>query len=132
MEYSGLRTTIYAVDDIVKAKEWYAMIFRVRPYIEKKYYVGFNIGGHELGLIPEDELTKKGNSVVAYWGVDDIHKAYDNFLKIGATEIQKPWNVGGQIMVAIVEDLWGNPVGLVYNPEFRIRLKRRWRRLFEN
>jgi hypothetical protein len=46
----GLRTTIYKVTDLPKAKEWYSKAFRSEPYFDEPYYVGFNIGGYELGL----------------------------------------------------------------------------------
>ena len=44
----GLRTTIYKVGDINKAKEWYSKAFGVQPYFDQPFYVGFNIGGFEL------------------------------------------------------------------------------------
>jgi hypothetical protein len=36
----GLRTTIYKVPDLQKAKEWYSKVFKERPYFDKFYYVG--------------------------------------------------------------------------------------------
>ncbi len=29
-------------------------------------------------------------------------------------------NVGGEIVIASVKDPWGNIIGLIYNPEFRL------------
>ncbi|HRK53993.1 MAG TPA: VOC family protein [Cyclobacteriaceae bacterium] len=113
----GLRTTIYKVGDINKAKKWYAMVFGVEPYWDEPYYVGFNIGGYELGLLPEEiPTTKKTDSVLTYWGVDEIEKVYQHFLDSGASEHEKPHSVGGPLMVATVKDPWGNIVGLIYNP----------------
>lgn len=83
----GLRTTIYKVADLQKAKEWYASAFGQQPYFDEPFYVGFNIGGFELGLIP-DEGTK-GDNVLSYWGVDDIESTYNRLLKLGATEHEK-------------------------------------------
>src|SRR4249920_1787574 len=51
----GLRTTIYKVNNISKAKEWYALAFETKPYFDEPFYVGFNIGGYELGLQPEEQ-----------------------------------------------------------------------------
>ena len=51
----GLRTTIYKVSDLLKAKSWYAKAFETQPYFDEPFYVGFNIGGYELGLLPEEE-----------------------------------------------------------------------------
>lgn len=117
----GLRTTIYKVGHIDKAKDWYARAFGIQPYFDEPYYVGFNIGGYELGLQPEVQpTTDKPESVVTYWGVEKIQDAYDHFLKVGATAHEKPYNVGGELMVATVKDSWGNVIGLIYNPEFKL------------
>jgi predicted enzyme related to lactoylglutathione lyase len=116
----GLRTAIYQVGDIAKARTWYAKAFGTEPYFDEPFYVGFNIGGYELGLQPEDvPNTDKPETVVAYWGVDDVQTAYDQFLSAGATDHQKPQNVGGEIVVAAVKDPWGNIVGLIFNPDFK-------------
>lgn len=117
----GLRTTIYKVGDIAKAKEWYSKAFGVKPYFDQPFYVGFNIGGYELGLQAENNpSTKKTESVVTYWGVSDINKVYTHFLKIGAKENEKPENVGASIITATVIDPWGNIIGIIYNPDFKI------------
>lgn len=114
----GLRTVGYKVSDITKAKEWYTNAFGTKPYFDQPFYVGFNIGGYELGLQPDESV--KGDNVVTYWGVEDIQTQYDHFLSLGATEHEAPQNVGGEIMVASVKDLWGNIIGLIYNPEFKL------------
>ena len=36
--------------DLDAAKAWYAKVLGVRPYFDTPYYVGFNVGGFELGL----------------------------------------------------------------------------------
>ncbi len=118
----GLRTTIYQVGDITKAKEWYSNAFGTAPYFDEPFYVGFDIGGYELGLQPEDEpTTDKPASVVAYWGVNHIQEEYDRLIALGALENEKPYNVGGEIVTATVKDLWGNIIGLIYNPEFKVK-----------
>ncbi len=117
----GLRTTIYRVGDIQKAKEWYTNAFQTAPYFDQPFYVGFNIAGYELGLQPEENpTTDKKETVITYWGVEDIKAAYADFLQAGATEHENPRNVGGEIVTASVKDLWGNIIGLIYNPEFRL------------
>jgi hypothetical protein len=117
----GLRTTIYKVGDINQAKEWYAKAFERPPYFDEPYYVGFSIGGYELGLQPEEApTTDKIESVVTYWGVEDIYSVYNAFIELGATENEKPYNVGGDLMTATVKDLWGNVIGFIYNPEFKL------------
>lgn len=117
----GLRTTIYKVGNIDNAKEWYSKAFGVKPYFDEPFYVGFNIGGYELGLQPEEkEHVEKGDSVLSYWGVNNVEEAFNHLLKLGATEHEKPQNVGGEIIVATVKDPWENIIGFIYNPEFKL------------
>lgn len=117
----GLRTTIYKVAHIAKAKVWYSNVFETEPYFDQPFYVGFNIAGYELGLQPEEEtVANKPESVLTYWGVSDVISEYERFLSLGAIAHEKPTNVGGEIVVASVKDPWGNVIGLIYNPEFRL------------
>jgi len=117
----GLRTTIYNVGDLSEAKSWYTKAFKTEPYFDEPFYVGFNIQGYELGLLPEEEPnTDKADSVLSYWGVDHIDVEYERMISQGATEHEKPNNVGGELMVASVKDPWGNIIGLIYNPHFKL------------
>ena len=117
----GLRTVIYKVSDLKKAKDWYAKAFKTEAYFDEPFYVGFNIGGYELGLLPEEEpIIDKSESVLAYWGVYDIEKEYKRLLGLGATKAEKPKNVGEEIMVGTVKDPWGNIIGIIYNPGFKL------------
>ena len=118
----GLRTTIYKVSDIDKARDWYENAFETKAYFNEPYYVGFNIGGYELGLQPEEEPNgKKIENVVSYWGVENIQETYERLISIGAVENEKPTNVGGELMTATVKDPFGNTIGLIYNPYFEIK-----------
>ncbi len=117
----GLRTTIYKVPDLEKAKEWYSKAFKTQPYFDEPFYVGFNIGGYELGLLPDENPPHlKTANVLSYWGVDDIHSEYARLLSLGASLYEKPQNVGGEIVVAAVKDPWENVIGIIYNPEFKL------------
>lgn len=116
----GLRTTIYKVPDLDAAKAWYGRAFGVEAYFDQPFYVGFNVAGYELGLLPEDGPAKPGSdNVLSYWGVADIDDAFAQLLELGASVHTAPTNVGGEIMVASVHDPWGNVIGLIYNPEFK-------------
>jgi lactoylglutathione lyase len=117
----GLRTVIYKVGDIGEAKNWYSLIFETQPYFDEPFYVGFNIAGYELGLDPEIEpTTQKPESVKTYWGVQDVHAEYSRMISLGAIAHEEPQNVGGEIIAASLKDPWGNIIGLIYSPEFRL------------
>lgn len=117
----GLRTVIYNVSDLKKAKKWYAKAFEIKPYFDEPFYVGFNISGYELGLLPgENQLTDKSDSVLAYWGVESIEEVYAFLLSLGAKVHEAPKNVGGELMVASVRDPWDNVIGIIYNPYFKL------------
>jgi predicted enzyme related to lactoylglutathione lyase len=117
--FLGLRTVIFRVPDLAKAKAWYAKAFGVAPYFDEPYYVGFQIGGFELGLDPDVNGMTVGNNVVAYWGVDDIDEVHRQLLERGAQPRDAVKDVGGGIKVASVADPFGNVIGLIHNPHFK-------------
>ncbi len=120
-EILGLRTTIYKVDDLGKAKDWYARAFEAECSFDDAFYVGFTVGGFELGLMNDPmSAEKKTSNVLTYWGTADMTKALNGFVDLGATIVEEPHNVGGEIVVAAVSDPWGNVIGLIYNPDFSI------------
>jgi predicted enzyme related to lactoylglutathione lyase len=120
-EMLGLRTAIYKVTDIKKAKAWYTKVLNTEPYFDEVFYVGFNVGGYELGLQPDETpSTVKADSVATYWGVNDVAKTYQMLLDNGATVHESPADVGGDIIVATVKDPWGNLFGIIYNPHFKL------------
>ncbi|WDE08234.1 glyoxalase/bleomycin resistance/extradiol dioxygenase family protein [Thalassomonas viridans] len=117
----GLRTTVYTFEDLGAAKTWYSQAFGVKPYFDEPYYVGFNIRGFELGLMPEFESTAKGSNVIAYWGVEKIELEYNRLTKFGATANTPITEVGGGIKLGTVKDPFGNVLGLIYNPLFKVK-----------
>lgn len=111
--FKKLRTVIYYVTDLQKAKEWYINLTGVQPYFDEPFYAGFDFNGHELGLHPLDETISTGNQTVSHWAVDEIEKCIDRLIGMGATILHKVSDVGGGIKVATVIDPWGNAVGLI-------------------
>ena len=113
----GLRTAIYHAPDLEKAKAWYAEVAGVQPYFDEPFYVGFNVGGYELGLLP-DATSGTPTEAVAYWGVEDADAAYARMLELGATEVSAVHDVGEGIKVGVVQDPFGNAFGIIENPHF--------------
>jgi len=116
--FHGLRTVIYHAPNLEKAKAWYAAAFDIAPYFDEPYYVGFQVGGFELGLDPDVSGVSVGNNAVAYWGVSNIEAAYARMLENGASARHPVRDVGGDIKVASVADPFGNVIGLIENPHF--------------
>ena len=117
--FQGLRTVIYNVADLERAKEWYAKALGVEPYFDEPFYVGFNIGGFELGLDPDMTGVTKGSNAIAYWGVKDVAASYKRLLDLGAKKHREVQEVGSKIKVATVTDPFGNIFGIIENPHFK-------------
>ena len=114
----GLRTAAYPAPDLARAKAWYTLAFGVAPYFDEPFYVGFNIGGFELGLVPDAPASRPPGGVVAMWGVDDVGACCAHLVALGARVHEEPRDVGGGITVASVLDPFGNIIGLIDNPSF--------------
>jgi len=112
----GLRSVIYPVADLAAARRWYSAVLGVEPYFDQAFYVGFSVGGFELGLIPDGEAGSTGAQ--ALWGVDDAAAALARLLELGATPIDPVADVGEGIRVAAVRDPFGNRLGIIENPNF--------------
>jgi predicted enzyme related to lactoylglutathione lyase len=115
----GLRTVIYSAPDLASAKAWYSDVFGITPYFDEPFYVGFDVGGYELGLDPGAGTPGPGGSV-AYWGVADLTVALARVLERGAAPVAPAQDVGGGIRVATVADPAGNLIGLIENPHFQL------------
>jgi predicted enzyme related to lactoylglutathione lyase len=121
MMFHGLRTIIYHVGDLDRAKEWYGVVLGIRPYFDEPFYVGFDVGGFELGLQPDEPGAPRASTgVVAYWGVDDADAAFGRLLELGATGHSGVQDVGEGIRVATVLDPYGNMLGVIENPHFSL------------
>jgi predicted enzyme related to lactoylglutathione lyase len=119
--FLGLRTAIYHVSDIARARDWYTSVLGFAPYFDQPFYIGFNVGGYELGLQPiGSEATTKSEAVVAYWGVHNAPSALKQLLDQGATLHEDVQDVGSDIKVATVKDPFGNVFGVIENPNFKL------------
>jgi predicted enzyme related to lactoylglutathione lyase len=115
----GLRTAIYPVGDLARAKAWYAAALAIEPYFDQPFYVGFAVGGFELGLIPDGRPGVDGPRPL--WGVANAGLAFTRLVELGATSLEPVTDVGGGIKVAAVTDPFGNRFGIIENPNFKPR-----------
>lgn len=115
----GLRTVVYHVTDLAKAKDWYRHVLEREPYFDQPYYVGFSVGGFELGLVPDGKPGPGGT--VAYWGVADAAAELKRIESLGASVREPLTDVGENIKVATVADPFGNLFGIIENPHFEYK-----------
>src|SRR5262249_45332394 len=111
----GLRSVVYHAPDLQAAKAWYASAFGIRPSIDQPFFVGFNIGGFQLGLDPDaTEVPGGKEGAVAYWAVEDAKVALDRLVKLGATKRTGVLEfLGGSVRLATVFDPFGNVLGVM-------------------
>ena len=110
----GLRTVIYPAPDLAAAKAWWTELLGFGPYFDEPFYVGFEVGGYELGLLPD--APQEG--ALTYWGVDEAQAAVDAAVAQGATVHTPAAEVGDGIVTATVTAPDGAIVGFIVNPHF--------------
>ena len=113
----GLRTAAYPAPDLARGRDWYRKVLGIDPYFDEPFYVGFNVGGFELGLVPDGEPSASG--VLVYWGVPDANQELTRLAALGAIVHDAVKDVGGGIKVASVRDPFGNLFGVIENPHFK-------------
>ena len=117
--FLGLRTVIYRTGDLAGSKAWFTGVLGHPPYFDEPFYVGFDVGGYELGLLPigqEDD----DSAAVAYWGVADADRAMAELVEAGARAEGPVADVGGGIRTASVVAPDGAVVGIIENPHFHL------------
>ena len=117
MTLGGLRSSFLTVTDIEEAKAWYTSLLGDGPYFDEPFYVGFDVAGFELGLVPGD-----GPGTEAAWAVDDPEVALKAATDLGAEVLEEPRDVGDGIVVATFSDPFGNRIGIIRNPNFAPQL----------
>lgn len=115
MKLLGLRTLIYPSDNLEADKKWWSDTLGIQPYFDQPFYVGFNVGGYELGLDPNADMSDGPRT---YFGVDDVQAAVDHFVAHGCTVHEPAIETGDDIIVATVKKPNGQLLGLIYNPHF--------------
>lgn len=120
-QFSGVQSVIYGVSNLEEAKAWYTTLLEIEPYFEAECYVGYSVGGFELGLDPDARnVTSRADGVVAYWGVQDIAAQVERMNSLGARQHGEIVDVGEGIQMASFLDPFGNVFGLIQNPHFKL------------
>lgn len=108
---------IHPVDDLDAAKAWWTDLLGFGPYFDEPFYVGFEVAGYELGLLPGHPTS---DGVLVYWGVDDVAAAMAAAVAQGASEHTPATEVGEGIVTGTVRDPKVGIVGFIENPHFRL------------
>ncbi|MEX2974755.1 VOC family protein [Streptomyces sp. C184] len=108
----GIKTVLHPVSDLAAAKEVYTALLGVPPQADEPYYVGFDVAGQHIGLVPGGG-PQGMTSPVAYWHVPDIEAKLAELTAAGATVKEPARDVGGGRLVATVTDPDGNVLGLL-------------------
>lgn len=109
----GLQTIVYHVANLEVAKMWYSDLLGIQPYFDEHFYVGFKVGGFELGLDPSVEEYSGGNNSITYWNIDNIDSAFEYFKSQKAIIHQEVHSVGEGIRLGSINDPFGNIIGLI-------------------
>ena len=108
----GVKTIIYPVKDVDRAKTLFRNLLGIEPYADQPYYVGFRVGNQEIGL--DTNGHKAG--MTAYYHVDDIKQSLQSLLDAGSQMQQEIKDIGGGRLIATVKDADGNIIGLRQDP----------------
>jgi predicted enzyme related to lactoylglutathione lyase len=108
----GIKTVLHPVTDLAAAKAVYTALLGVAPQADAPYYVGFDVAGQHIGLVPGGG-PQGMTSPVAFWHVPDIEAKLAEVTAAGATVKEAAHDVGGGRLVATFTDPDGNVLGLI-------------------
>jgi predicted enzyme related to lactoylglutathione lyase len=111
----GLKIVLHPVSDLAAAKAVYAALLGIQPQTDGSYYVGFDVEGQHIGLVPGGG-PQGFTSPVAHWQVPDIEAKLAEVTAAGATVKDPVRDVGGGRLVATFTDTDGNVLGLFQDP----------------
>ncbi len=116
--FLGLRSVIYPSSDLQADKASWTALLGAEPYFDQPFYVGFNVGGYELGLDPNASAEGNGQPIT-YWGVTDIGASVTGLAASGAIQRGGTSDVGGGIKMAVFTTPSGAVFGVIENPAFK-------------
>ena len=108
----GIKTVLHPVSDLAAARAVYTALLGIQPQADASYYVGFDVAGQHIGLVPGG-ASQGMTSPVRYWHVPDIEAKLAEVTAAGATVNEPTRDVGGGRLVATFTDPDGNVLGLL-------------------
>ena len=125
----GMANVSYWAEDLKKARQWYTDLFGIEPYFqlpnaENPGYIEFRVSDylHEVGIIDKKyrpaQATDGPGGAILNWHVDDINKAIERLVDMGAIEFEPITQRGEGFITASVIDPFGNVLGIMYNQHY--------------
>jgi predicted enzyme related to lactoylglutathione lyase len=111
----GIKTVLHPVSDLTASKAVYTALLGIPPQADSDYYVGYDVAGQHIGLVPGGG-PQGMTTPVAYWHVSDIEAKLADVTAAGATVKDAPRDVGGGRLVATFTDPDGNVLGVLQDP----------------
>ncbi|MER0443832.1 VOC family protein [Streptomyces sp. NPDC006711] len=108
----GIKTVLHPVTDLAAAKAVYTALLGVEPTSDAPYYVGYEAGGQQIGLVPNG-ADQGMTGPLAHWHVPDIEAKLAEVTAAGAKVKDPVRDVGGGRLVATFTDPDGNVLGLI-------------------
>jgi len=114
-EILGIATLIFPTDNLAASKQWWQTALGKEPYFDEPFYVGFDINGYELGINPKASASI---GPVAYLRVENIVRAFSDFIDNGCSIVGGISDVGADIQVGELRNPDGQVFGVIQNPNF--------------
>jgi predicted enzyme related to lactoylglutathione lyase len=108
----GIKTVLHPVSDLAAAKAVYTALLGIPPQHDAPYYVGFEVEGQHIGLVPGGG-PQGMTSPVAFWQVSDIEAKLAEVTAAGGAVKEPAHEVGPGRTVATFTDPDGNVLGLL-------------------
>jgi predicted enzyme related to lactoylglutathione lyase len=111
----GIKIVLHPVSDLEASKAVYTALLGTPPQHDAPYYVGYDVEGQHIGLVPGGG-PQGMTSPVTYWQVPDIEAKLAEVTGAGATVTEPAHDVGGGRLVASFTDPDGNVLGVMQDP----------------
>ncbi len=104
---ASFKTVLIPTKDIAASRDLYRSLLGAEPIVDSEYYVGFDVDGQHIGIVPG------ATALLPHLHVDDMSAAVLQVTSAGGTVVEEPRQVGGGRSVAVVQDASGAVFGLV-------------------
>lgn len=105
----NFQTVLLPTSDLAASRALYIELLSVQPNADSDYYVGFDVDGQQIGLVPGS------TDVQPHLHVDDLEASLKVITDAGGTVVDGPRAVGGTRRVAVVRDAYGAQFGLTHD-----------------